>query len=95
MRVGACACMDCDLQYVDETVCNKDNMSNLWHSVYVCVCVCVCDHSSPPCPQVGMLGSRFAILMLFTRIFKQWILGVIGQSGFFSGRCLYRHWGEK
>uniref|UniRef100_A0A667WUR4 XK-related protein n=1 Tax=Myripristis murdjan TaxID=586833 RepID=A0A667WUR4_9TELE len=29
--------------------------------------------------RVGiMLGSRFAILMLFTRIFKQWILGVIG-----------------
>ncbi|XP_076738094.1 XK-related protein 5 isoform X1 [Maylandia zebra] len=28
--------------------------------------------------RVSMLGSRFAILMLFTRIFKQWILGVIG-----------------
>ncbi|KAJ3594085.1 hypothetical protein NHX12_006417 [Muraenolepis orangiensis] len=28
--------------------------------------------------RVGMLGSRFAVLMLFTRIFKQWILGVIG-----------------
>lgn len=30
------------------------------------------------CLQVGMLGSRFAVLMLFTRIFKQWVLGVIG-----------------
>ncbi|XP_035761057.1 XK-related protein 5b [Neolamprologus brichardi] len=29
-------------------------------------------------PESIMLGSRFAILMLFTRIFKQWILGVIG-----------------
>ncbi|XP_033931195.1 XK-related protein 5b isoform X1 [Pseudochaenichthys georgianus] len=28
--------------------------------------------------RISMLGSRFAILMLFTRIFKQWILGVIG-----------------
>ncbi|KAM6950027.1 XK-related protein 5b [Lycodopsis pacificus] len=28
--------------------------------------------------RVSMLGSRFAVLMLFTRIFKQWILGVIG-----------------
>ncbi|XP_035485122.1 XK-related protein 5b isoform X1 [Scophthalmus maximus] len=28
--------------------------------------------------RIGMLGSRFAVLMLFTRIFKQWILGVIG-----------------
>uniref|UniRef100_UPI0037E84004 XK-related protein 5b n=1 Tax=Semicossyphus pulcher TaxID=241346 RepID=UPI0037E84004 len=28
--------------------------------------------------RVGMLGSRFAVLMLFTRIFKQWILGVMG-----------------
>uniref|UniRef100_A0A3Q2CS74 XK-related protein n=1 Tax=Cyprinodon variegatus TaxID=28743 RepID=A0A3Q2CS74_CYPVA len=28
--------------------------------------------------RVGMLGSRFAVLMLFTRIFKQWVLGVIG-----------------
>ncbi|GAA6220094.1 XK-related protein 5-like isoform X1 [Lates japonicus] len=28
--------------------------------------------------RVMMLGSRFAVLMLFTRIFKQWILGVIG-----------------
>ncbi|KAK5598590.1 hypothetical protein CRENBAI_007583 [Crenichthys baileyi] len=28
--------------------------------------------------RVGMLGSRFAILMLFTRIFKQWVLGVVG-----------------
>lgn len=28
--------------------------------------------------RVGMLGSRFAVLMLFTRIFRQWILGVIG-----------------
>ncbi|KAM8762913.1 XK-related protein 5b isoform 1-T1 [Acanthopagrus schlegelii] len=28
--------------------------------------------------RIGMLGSRCAILMLFTRIFKQWILGVIG-----------------
>ncbi|XP_059211636.1 XK-related protein 5-like [Centropristis striata] len=28
--------------------------------------------------RVSMLGSRFAILMLFTRIFKQWVLGVIG-----------------
>ncbi|KAF7662101.1 hypothetical protein LDENG_00246240 [Lucifuga dentata] len=28
--------------------------------------------------RVSMLGSRFAILMLFTRVFKQWILGVIG-----------------
>lgn len=28
-----------------------------------------------------MLGSRFAVLMLFTRIFKQWILGVLGKSG--------------
>ncbi|KAF3686288.1 XK-related protein 5 [Channa argus] len=27
---------------------------------------------------VSMLGSRFGVLMLFTRIFKQWILGVIG-----------------
>lgn len=26
-----------------------------------------------------MLGSRFAVLMLFTRIFKQWVLGVIGM----------------
>lgn len=33
------------------------------------------------CLQVSMLGSRFAVLMLFTRIFKQWILGVIGKSG--------------
>lgn len=31
--------------------------------------------------QVSMLGSRFAVLMLFTRIFKQWVLGVIGKSG--------------
>lgn len=30
--------------------------------------------------QVSMLGSRFAVLMLFTRIFKQWVLGVIGKS---------------
>ncbi|PWA29205.1 hypothetical protein CCH79_00006115, partial [Gambusia affinis] len=29
--------------------------------------------------RVGMLGSRFAVLMLFTRIFKQWVLGVIGK----------------
>lgn len=28
--------------------------------------------------RVGMLGSRFAVLVLFTRVFKQWILGVIG-----------------
>ncbi|XP_029000553.1 XK-related protein 5b [Betta splendens] len=28
--------------------------------------------------RVSMLGSRFAVLMLFTRIFKQWVLGVIG-----------------
>lgn len=28
--------------------------------------------------RVAMLGSRFAVLMLFTRIFKQWVLGVIG-----------------
>ncbi|XP_053722341.1 XK-related protein 5b [Synchiropus splendidus] len=28
--------------------------------------------------RVGMLGSRFAVLMLFTRVFKQWVLGVIG-----------------
>ncbi|XP_042346195.1 XK-related protein 5b [Plectropomus leopardus] len=28
--------------------------------------------------RVSMLGSRFAVLMLFTRIFKQWILGVMG-----------------
>ncbi|XP_069029887.1 XK-related protein 5b [Embiotoca jacksoni] len=28
--------------------------------------------------RISMLGSRFAVLMLFTRIFKQWILGVIG-----------------
>lgn len=28
--------------------------------------------------RVSMLGSRFAILMLFARIFKQWVLGVIG-----------------
>ncbi|KAM9860521.1 XK-related protein 5-like [Aulostomus maculatus] len=28
--------------------------------------------------RVSMLGSRFAVLLLFTRIFKQWILGVIG-----------------
>ncbi|XP_049419195.1 XK-related protein 5-like isoform X1 [Epinephelus fuscoguttatus] len=28
--------------------------------------------------RVSMLGSRFAVLMLFTRIFKQWILGVLG-----------------
>ncbi|XP_077451217.1 XK-related protein 5b isoform X2 [Stigmatopora argus] len=28
--------------------------------------------------RVSMLGSRFGVLMLFTRIFKQWILGVIG-----------------
>lgn len=27
-----------------------------------------------------MLGSRFAVLMLFTRVFKQWVLGVIGGS---------------
>lgn len=26
-----------------------------------------------------MLGSRFAVLMLFTRIFKYWVLGVIGM----------------
>lgn len=32
--------------------------------------------------QVGMLGSRCAILMLFARIFNQWVLGVIGKSGF-------------
>lgn len=32
------------------------------------------------CSQVSMLGSRFAVLMLFTRVFKQWILGVIGKS---------------
>uniref|UniRef100_H3DK00 XK-related protein n=1 Tax=Tetraodon nigroviridis TaxID=99883 RepID=H3DK00_TETNG len=25
-----------------------------------------------------MLGSRFAVLMLFTRVFKQWVLGVVG-----------------
>ncbi|KAM9826764.1 XK-related protein 5-like isoform 3-T3 [Syngnathus typhle] len=28
--------------------------------------------------RVSMLGSRFGVLMLFTRVFKQWILGVIG-----------------
>ncbi|XP_077570006.1 XK-related protein 5b isoform X2 [Stigmatopora nigra] len=28
--------------------------------------------------RFSMLGSRFGVLMLFTRIFKQWILGVIG-----------------
>uniref|UniRef100_A0A1A7Y2P3 XK-related protein n=1 Tax=Iconisemion striatum TaxID=60296 RepID=A0A1A7Y2P3_9TELE len=28
--------------------------------------------------RVSMLGSRFAVLMLFTRIFQQWVLGVIG-----------------
>lgn len=34
-----------------------------------------------------MLGSRFAVLMLFTRVFKEWVLGVIGESecqGFIS-----------
>lgn len=30
--------------------------------------------------QVSMLGSRFAVLMLFTRVFKQWVLGVVGRS---------------
>lgn len=30
--------------------------------------------------QVSMLGSRFGVLMLFTRVFKQWVLGVIGMS---------------
>lgn len=33
------------------------------------------------CLQVSMLGSRCAVIMLFTRIFRQWILGVIGESG--------------
>uniref|UniRef100_A0A3P9K1Y5 XK-related protein n=1 Tax=Oryzias latipes TaxID=8090 RepID=A0A3P9K1Y5_ORYLA len=28
--------------------------------------------------RVAMLGSRFAVLMLFTRVFRQWILGVLG-----------------
>uniref|UniRef100_A0A3Q2Z992 XK-related protein n=1 Tax=Hippocampus comes TaxID=109280 RepID=A0A3Q2Z992_HIPCM len=28
--------------------------------------------------RVSMLGSRFGVLMLFTRVFKQWVLGVIG-----------------
>ncbi|XP_056268755.1 XK-related protein 5b [Pseudoliparis swirei] len=28
--------------------------------------------------RVSMLGSRCAVIMLFTRIFRQWILGVIG-----------------
>ncbi|KAM6942541.1 XK-related protein 5b [Xenentodon cancila] len=28
--------------------------------------------------RIGMLGSRFAVLVLFMRIFKQWVLGVIG-----------------
>nr|XP_020445620.1 XK-related protein 5-like isoform X2 [Monopterus albus] len=28
--------------------------------------------------RVSMLGSRFAVLMLFTRVFNQWVLGVIG-----------------
>ncbi|XP_061523034.1 XK-related protein 5-like isoform X1 [Phycodurus eques] len=28
--------------------------------------------------RVSMLGSRFGVLMLFTRVFKHWILGVIG-----------------
>ncbi|XP_061820287.1 XK-related protein 5b [Nerophis lumbriciformis] len=28
--------------------------------------------------RVCMLGSRFGVLMLFTRVFKQWVLGVIG-----------------
>ncbi|XP_034043655.1 XK-related protein 5b [Thalassophryne amazonica] len=27
--------------------------------------------------RVSMLGSRFAVLMLFTRVFKQWVMGVI------------------
>lgn len=34
------------------------------------------------CWQVSMLGSRFAVLMLFARVFKQWVLGVIGRSSF-------------
>lgn len=38
--------------------------------------------SSCLCWQVSMLGSRFAVLMLFTRVFKQWVLGVIGRSCF-------------
>lgn len=32
------------------------------------------------CWQVSMLGSRFAVLMLFARVFKQWVLGVVGSS---------------
>ncbi|XP_029701856.1 XK-related protein 5b isoform X2 [Takifugu rubripes] len=28
--------------------------------------------------RVSMLGSRFTVLMLFTRVFRQWVLGVIG-----------------
>ena len=50
LYVGACACMDCDIQFLDEIVCNvnKDDMSILLDSVYVClyvcarVCVCEC-----------------------------------------------------
>lgn len=37
-----------------------------------------------PSVQLSMLGSRFAVLMLFTRVFKQWILGVIGKSDVIS-----------
>lgn len=45
------------------------------HSSYVTLLLSLCW-------QVSMLGSRFAVLMLFTRVFKQWVLGVIGRSSF-------------
>lgn len=40
------------------------------------------------CLQVAMLGSRFAVLMLFTRVFRQWILGVLGK-------CAFQRWLSK